>query len=99
MLCVVRTPSPRASFGILVFVSERRSVNRNEMQFRVLVCTRFDADIVDPHEDALVFVEDHGLPPFDLQLYNNTGKGHSGYHYEPLFLHKHKNRRNLPHSM
>jgi len=56
--------------------------------FRIVVYSRFDGDVVDPFMDAQVLVVDDcvGLPHIDLRLYNNTGNGISGFHYDPIFL-------------
>ena len=56
--------------------------------FRIVVYSRFDGDVVDPFMDAQVLVVDDcvGLPHIDLRLYNNTGNGISGFHYDPIVL-------------
>ena len=63
--------------------------------FRVVVYTRFDGDVVDPFIDAptLPSENDIGLPLIDLHLYNNTGNGVSGFHYDPVFLHAPRQRQ------
>ena len=57
--------------------------------FRIVVHSRFD-ERVDPLLDAptLCFDAMLQMPSIDLKLYNHTGNGIRGFHYDPLFLHK-----------
>ena len=57
--------------------------------FRIVVHSRFD-ERVDPFLDAptLCFDSTLLLPHIDLRLYNHTGNGVSGFHYDPVFLHR-----------
>ena len=55
--------------------------------FRIVVHTRFDAR-VDPMLEAptLCFDASLDVPHIDLLLYNNTGVGVTGFHYDPVFV-------------
>ena len=57
--------------------------------FRIVVHSRFD-EIVDPFLEAptLCFDAIMHMPFIYLTLYNHTGNGIVGFHYDPLFLHK-----------
>ena len=57
--------------------------------FRIVVHSRFD-ERVDPFLDAptLCFDAMIEMPVIDLTLYNHTGNGIVGFHYDPLFLHR-----------
>ena len=56
---------------------------------RIIVYTRFDSVHLDPQSMALVFgrneavAASRGQTCLDFELYNNTGAGISGHHYEP----------------
>ena len=58
---------------------------------RIIVYTRFDSSILDPVESAMSFgmqtasAAETSLGPIDLEMYNNTGAGITGYHYDPVF--------------
>ena len=39
--------------------------------------------------------EDVGLPLLGLQMYNNTGNGVSGFHYDPIFSDVARERRDV----
>ena len=53
--------------------------------------SRFDSGALDPASLALIFGRDEvvaasmGQRCLDLELYNNTGNGICGYHYDPVF--------------
>ena len=51
--------------------------------------SRFD-ERVDPFLDAptLCFDSTLQIPHIDLRLYNHTGNGVSGFHYDPVLLHR-----------
>ena len=54
---------------------------------RLVVFSRFDGDDIDPEQDA-IFIgcdESSSMPAQTLLLYNNTGNGTSGMHYDPVF--------------
>ena len=57
--------------------------------FCIVVHSRFD-ERVDPFLDAptLCFEAMMEMPFIDLTLYNHTGNGTVGFHYDPLFLHR-----------
>ena len=54
--------------------------------FRIVVHSRFD-ERVDPLIDAPTLSFDPALefPHIDLRLYNPTGNGITGFHYDPVF--------------
>ena len=54
--------------------------------FRIVVFSRFDGDIANPFDDALVcdFLGNAKIPPQNLLLYNSTGNSHTGLHYDPV---------------
>ena len=56
---------------------------------RIVVHSRFD-ERVDPFLDApaLCLGAMMEMPFIDLTLYNHTGNGIGGFHYDPLFLHR-----------
>ena len=62
--------------------------------FRIVVHTRFDAR-VDPMLEAptLCFDASLDVPHIDLLLYNNTGVGVTGFHYDPGFVQLRSQRR------
>ena len=64
--------------------SSPHAVNR---KLCVLVCTRFDGAVVNLCLDAITFGEAQAtdIPPLDLQLYNNTGEGLTGVHFDRVF--------------
>ena len=57
--------------------------------FKVVVYNRFDSEETDPHILAHTFGVGQNVPgigaPVVLELYNNTGGGITGYHYDPVF--------------
>ena len=64
----------------------RREARRG---FRIVVHSRFD-ERVDPFLDTptLCFDSTLQIPHIDLRLYNHTGNGVSGFHYDLVFLHR-----------
>ena len=54
--------------------------------FSVTVFSRFDGDVINPENDMLIINrnDDANRPSFNLMLYNNTGVGTTGYHYDPI---------------
>ena len=54
--------------------------------FSVTVFSRFDGDVINPENDILIINrnDDASRPSFNLRLYNNTGVGTTGYHYDPI---------------
>ena len=54
--------------------------------FSVTVYTRFDGDVINPENDMLIInrSDEANRPCFNLCLYNNTGVGTTGYHYDPV---------------
>ena len=63
--------------------------------FRIVVHSRFD-ERVDPFLEAptLCFDPRLQIPIIDLRLYNHTGNGVSGFHYDPVLLHRPQSRAN-----
>ena len=57
--------------------------------------TLFDGEDIQPEEDALILCrsDDAMMPPVDLRLYNKTGTGTSGYHYDPVHMRQDGQRR------
>ena len=55
--------------------------------FRIVVHSRFD-ELIYPFLDAPILIGDEYLhvPPIDLRLYNHTGNGVTGFHYDPVVL-------------
>ena len=54
--------------------------------FSVTVYSRFDGDVINPENDMLVINRsaDATKPCVSVLLYNNTGVGTTGYHYDPI---------------
>ena len=56
--------------------------------FKLVVYARFDSDVLPPDEHVFGVGEEvpHREAPVVLELYNNTGTGFTGFHYDPVFL-------------
>ena len=53
---------------------------------RISIVSRFDSDVIpseytDVCQEVIVNVDDQSL---DFKLFNRTGEGESGYHYDPI---------------
>ena len=61
--------------------------------FRIVVHSRFD-ERVDPFLEAptLCFDPTLQIPFIDLRCPNHTGNGVSGFHYDPVLLHRPQSR-------
>ena len=66
--------------------------------FRIVVHSRFD-ERVDPFLEAPTLCFDLRLqiPIIYLRLYNHTGNGVSGFHYDLVFLHRPQSRASAQH--
>ena len=85
-----------ASEIVILFLAYAGVANANISRgFKLIVLTRFDGDVIRPEEDALIFGRsgDAMLPPVDLRLFNNTGTGTSGFHYDPVHMRQNDPRR------
>ena len=72
----------------LEYFGERRMVLRQlpSAGVRISICSRFDSDVIpgeytDVCQAVIVDVDDQ---PLDFRLFNRTGDGVSGYHYDPI---------------
>ena len=67
-----------------------------ERTIRIIVFSRFDGTIVNPHDDPVVFdfKQDSDMPVLDMFLYNTTGDSHTGLHYDPVTVCEVKPGRN-----
>ena len=65
--------------------------------FRIVVHSRFD-ERVDPFMDVplLCLVATLQVPHIDVRLYNHTGNGVTGFHYDPVFLCRLRPRGSAP---
>ena len=70
---------------------------------RIVVYTRLDSPILDLVASAMSFgmqmanAAGASLGPIDLEIYNNTGTGITGYHYDPVFpMVQHSAESNMP---
>ena len=63
----------------------------------MIVYTCFDGEVVNPLESALLcgVSSEATVPPISLELYNNTGNGVTGYHYDPVFAAQRQRRSQL----
>ena len=68
-------------------------IEQTRRGFRIVVHSRFD-ERVDLFLDAptLCFDPTLQIPHIDLRLYNHTGNGVSGFHYDPVLLHRPQSR-------
>ena len=57
-----------------------------ERRIRIIVFSRFDGIIANPHDDPVVydFRDDSDMPALDMFLYNTTDDSHTGLHYDPV---------------
>jgi hypothetical protein len=74
----------------LRYFGERRKVLRQlpSAGVRISVCSRFDSEVL-PNESTDVCqaeVADVEEEPLDFKLFNRTGDGVSGYHYDPIMV-------------
>ena len=57
--------------------------------FKFVVYSRFDSEEIRPHDLAHTFGVEEDVPgrgaPIPIELYNNTGDGITGFHYDPVF--------------
>ena len=72
----------------LAYFAERGMVLRSmsSARVRISIVSRFDSDVISSEytgacEQVIVNVDDQ---PLDLKLFNRTGEGVSGYHYDPI---------------
>ena len=78
----------RHAVGIVQFLVSKYAEKNIDLScgFSVTVYSRFDGDVINPENDMLIINrnENANKPCLSLLLYNNTGVGATGYHYDPI---------------